>query len=516
MDKLNEEIDRVLSESLLEEGFSPLFEEIVDPEGEDNVEALIAWKNRNADWAKLASSFVGEKFKELDDLQIGYYELDPKVLKESPAAEWFKGKKKGIISKLEAKDFNTAAFLTLGEAEKWTEQVKKAWTELGKPMSAGEGKAIGRPLGIFRTQLKVWLDIHDIADKIETQWMENKGLEGEPEAAKTEPEEKEEPQVRISTDLEVGADTGVRIIGGLRSVADPVDTKIYKSLLNDRRLALGQKTARQYAKLIKNFSIHLLAKEGSRLNEADEEETPEEKEARAEKTREELKKRLKPMAQQFSTWLDTKLAPAFEDSHESGHKELDKFIHELETSNKKSLKDKKIGRRVSKHYIFSQKLSMVLANALTNFLHRIKPAPTAPGEKKGEEEVTKTGETETEKPKAGAEGAVSLNEDKLVEIVIDFNDLRKKQLNESFLAMFGGWVEHILKAMFGGLDIPVKIRGEEREVQSFATAIASEKRYIDVAKKYGLDHPSTYKSKAQLDAASKSFERETGLKWPFK
>ncbi len=131
MDKLNEEIDRVLSESLLEEGFSPLFEEIVDPEGEDNVEALIAWKNRNADWAKLASSFVGEKFKELDDIQIGYYELDPKVLKESPAAEWFKGKKKGIISKLEAKDFNTAAFLALGEAEKWTEQVKKAWTELG-------------------------------------------------------------------------------------------------------------------------------------------------------------------------------------------------------------------------------------------------------------------------------------------------------------------------------------------------------------------------------------------------
>ena len=110
----------------------------------------------------------------------------------------------------------------------------------------------------------------------------------------------------------------------------------------------------------------------------------------------------------------------------------------------------------------------------------------------------------------------ALQEDKLVEIVIDFAKLREQKLDESFLAMFGGWVEHILKAMFGGFNIPVAIRGSDREVQSFGAAIGSEKRYIDVAKRYGLDHPSTYRSKAQLQSAAKNFERDTGIKWPFK
>lgn len=112
--------------------------------------------------------------------------------------------------------------------------------------------------------------------------------------------------------------------------------------------------------------------------------------------------------------------------------------------------------------------------------------------------------------------ANTLQEDKLVEIVVDFAELRKQKLDESFLAMFGGWVEHILGAMFGDLNIPVSVRGNDREVQAFATAIGREKNYIDVARRYGLDHPSTYKSKAKLTSAAKNFERETGLKWPFK
>ena len=106
--------------------------------------------------------------------------------------------------------------------------------------------------------------------------------------------------------------------------------------------------------------------------------------------------------------------------------------------------------------------------------------------------------------------------DDLVEIVIDFEELKKQELNESFLAMFGGWVEHILKAMFGGLNIPVKVQGNDREVQAFAAALGREKRYIETAKRYGLDHPTTYKNKAKLAGAAKNFQRETGLKWPFK
>jgi len=110
----------------------------------------------------------------------------------------------------------------------------------------------------------------------------------------------------------------------------------------------------------------------------------------------------------------------------------------------------------------------------------------------------------------------SLTEDKLNKIVIDFNELRKQELNESFLAMFGGWVEHILGAMFGNYSLPVNIRGSKREVESFASALGREKKYLDAAKRYGLDHPTTYKSRSRLDTAVKGFEKDTGLKWPFK
>jgi hypothetical protein len=115
----------------------------------------------------------------------------------------------------------------------------------------------------------------------------------------------------------------------------------------------------------------------------------------------------------------------------------------------------------------------------------------------------------------GLSEAVVLKEDKIVEIVIDFNELREKRLDESFLAMFGGWVEHLLKAMFGGYKVPVNIRGSRAEVESFASALGGEKRYIDAAKRYGLDHPTTYKNKAKLETAIKGFEKDTGLVWPY-
>ena len=104
----------------------------------------------------------------------------------------------------------------------------------------------------------------------------------------------------------------------------------------------------------------------------------------------------------------------------------------------------------------------------------------------------------------------------LVPIVIDLEELKNNKLNESFLSMFGGWVEHLLGAMFGVRSPSVSVRGSRRDVESFAKTIGSEKTYIEAAKRYGLDHPTTYKNKAKLDASIKGFERDTGLKWPFK
>ena len=92
---------------------------------------------------------------------------------------------------------------------------------------------------------------------------------------------------------------------------------------------------------------------------------------------------------------------------------------------------------------------------------------------------------------------------------------KQKHLDESFLVMFGSWVQWLLGKMFDGGSIPGTIKGSKSEVESFARAMGSEKRYIETAKRYGLDHPTTYKSKAKLSSATKGFEKETGIKWPF-
>ena len=111
---------------------------------------------------------------------------------------------------------------------------------------------------------------------------------------------------------------------------------------------------------------------------------------------------------------------------------------------------------------------------------------------------------------------MNLKEDKLVEIVIDLDELKKNRLDESFLAIFGHHIKTIMTRMFGGVSIPVSVKGNPREVSAFATAIGKEKKYIDTAKKYGLEDPRTYKEKSKLKKATSSFERITGIKWPFK
>lgn len=109
-----------------------------------------------------------------------------------------------------------------------------------------------------------------------------------------------------------------------------------------------------------------------------------------------------------------------------------------------------------------------------------------------------------------------LKEDKLTEVVIDFSKLKENRLDESFLAMFGYHVKNILQRMFGGEPFPVKVKGTTGEVSAFAKAIGNEKKYIDTARKYGLEDPRTYKDKAKLKKSTNAFERVTGIKWPFK
>jgi hypothetical protein len=104
----------------------------------------------------------------------------------------------------------------------------------------------------------------------------------------------------------------------------------------------------------------------------------------------------------------------------------------------------------------------------------------------------------------------------LVPIEINLNPTEADMLNESWLAMMGGAIQTILTGMFGGKTIPVRISGTRKQVDSFKSALGNEARYLKAMKRYGLDKPETLRTKAQLDRAIKSFEKETGIKWPFK
>ena len=110
---------------------------------------------------------------------------------------------------------------------------------------------------------------------------------------------------------------------------------------------------------------------------------------------------------------------------------------------------------------------------------------------------------------------MQINEDKMSPIVIDLGAAKTKQLNESFLRVFGWAVSKVLDRMFGGAAIPVEIKGSPQEIESFANTLAKEKRYLQSWQDYGLDDPRTYRDKGQLQQSINKFERVTDLKWPF-
>jgi hypothetical protein len=97
-------------------------------------------------------------------------------------------------------------------------------------------------------------------------------------------------------------------------------------------------------------------------------------------------------------------------------------------------------------------------------------------------------------------------------------DLSNNQMNESFLEMFGTAVKLILRRMFGQ-DVflpPITVSGDPYQVESFARALAGERRYFDSYVRHGLNDPRTYKSRYELESSVSKFERDTNIKWPFK
>ena len=104
----------------------------------------------------------------------------------------------------------------------------------------------------------------------------------------------------------------------------------------------------------------------------------------------------------------------------------------------------------------------------------------------------------------------------LVPLEINLNAKAEGTLNESWLAMFGGAIEMLMRGMFGGSSVPVNVTGTKRQIGSFKKALGHEAKYLKAMKKHGLDNPASHKSKSSLDRSIKNFESDTGIVWPFK
>jgi len=91
-----------------------------------------------------------------------------------------------------------------------------------------------------------------------------------------------------------------------------------------------------------------------------------------------------------------------------------------------------------------------------------------------------------------------------------------KILKEITYRTLGMKLKNILSAMFGGQSVPMTVKGSKREVDSFLDALVKEKKYMAAYLSHGLDDPRTLRNRAKLGNSVTKFERETGIKWPFK
>ena len=98
---------------------------------------------------------------------------------------------------------------------------------------------------------------------------------------------------------------------------------------------------------------------------------------------------------------------------------------------------------------------------------------------------------------------------------INLNHL-DKPITEIVYTKFSNQVRSaLLDLYYGGFNIPMRLMGTNNQIDSFMSALASEKKYMDSYIKNGLNDRSTMNSKYKLERSVASFEKETGLRWPF-
>ena len=109
------------------------------------------------------------------------------------------------------------------------------------------------------------------------------------------------------------------------------------------------------------------------------------------------------------------------------------------------------------------------------------------------------------------------------QITIDLNEVKRRfkeseKLNEALSDAMSWWTSTLLTATYGsqGIQIPFRLVGSRDELSSLIAALGMERRYMSDVRRYGLDNPSTYRTKTYLRDAINKFESKTGIPWPFK
>lgn len=102
--------------------------------------------------------------------------------------------------------------------------------------------------------------------------------------------------------------------------------------------------------------------------------------------------------------------------------------------------------------------------------------------------------------------------------VIDLSLIREEysnKLNESKSDIIAFWI-HAIASSVKGDGSPYQLKGNKEELASLIKAIGLEKRFLSDAQRYGLEHPTTKKTKAALQSSVDEFTTKTKIPWPFR
>ena len=113
-------------------------------------------------------------------------------------------------------------------------------------------------------------------------------------------------------------------------------------------------------------------------------------------------------------------------------------------------------------------------------------------------------------------------ENKITINLDDYKNNADSMLNEisrGQLIKFGAQIKQMLYYMFaepGQTFGSFYVSGQQNDVKAFAAALGAEKKYMESYLKNGLNDPQVLNNRYRLETAVQNFEKQTGIKWPFK